>query len=537
MISSHICDATCVEKIKLRNPIQTRCFGCEQNFYIKCFDKTLTLTKSALSPSSNFIFVCGKCHQFLSKHKPSSKTRDSLSRNSLNSTNADNSTSNNTVTLASSSQQSTQSLNLTELRNSTEKNTELLRTILSHITQLPASQSNHQEGESGNIGSIISTSLNTVSTSLNELKSNLASVVSDTITNHMQRINTTGSSSSRINANEVREVLPGLNSPTITSRGNETCNVFDIYRKFEKLNWESIDIINKKIDNLMKIDTNSNSDILKFIDSSVSDLQQKLNSVVSSIAELNSNMLSIQVTPSENDQSNLHISNLNSTQQLRDRFMKLVTSGNDSYSDDQYNTDCISIVNESSEVSSDSMLNHPVIEELLNVIPTTNINERLADSTNASSKPFTGNSDTVESVAATLKMMNPPVLPNTRPPIDNCKTPKNKNNPPTPNRESIVELEAATFKEKKWFYVSNLKPGTSESMVKSYICTKMKMEPTELIVKSLLKKNHDPKCITFTSFKVGVDETSDTTAISNIWPENVTVSVFIQKNEYPRRHR
>lgn len=100
-----------------------------------------------------------------------------------------------------------------------------------------------------------------------------------------------------------------------------------------------------------------------------------------------------------------------------------------------------------------------------------------------------------------------------------------------------VELVAASFKEKKWFYVSNLKPGTTESTMKSYICDKMNVPPSEVIVKSLLKKDHDPSSITYTSFKVGIEESIDTTKMNSIWPRNITSSVFVPKNEFIRRHR
>ncbi|KAG4077871.1 hypothetical protein HA402_013805 [Bradysia odoriphaga] len=102
---------------------------------------------------------------------------------------------------------------------------------------------------------------------------------------------------------------------------------------------------------------------------------------------------------------------------------------------------------------------------------------------------------------------------------------------------TIGELVAASFKEKKWFYVSNLKPGTTELTMKSYICDKMKVPPSEVIVKSLLKKDHDPSSITYTSFKVGIEESIDTTNMNSIWPRNITSSVFVPKNEFIRRHR
>lgn len=101
----------------------------------------------------------------------------------------------------------------------------------------------------------------------------------------------------------------------------------------------------------------------------------------------------------------------------------------------------------------------------------------------------------------------------------------------------VVQLEAASFKDKKWFYLSNLKPGTTENMVKSFICTKMNVDPSKLYVRNLLKRNHDPGLITFTSFKVGFHESLDISTKSSIWPENVSFGPFIPKNEFVRRHR
>lgn len=103
--------------------------------------------------------------------------------------------------------------------------------------------------------------------------------------------------------------------------------------------------------------------------------------------------------------------------------------------------------------------------------------------------------------------------------------------------DNVVTLEAASHTEKKWFYVSNFKPGTTETMVKSFIISKSNFNAADVIVKSLLRRDHDPTQITFASFKVGFDVIADTTNIENIWPVDISFAEFIPKNLNNRRHR
>lgn len=134
-----------------------------------------------------------------------------------------------------------------------------------------------------------------------------------------------------------------------------------------------------------------------------------------------------------------------------------------------------------------------------------------------------------------------PVAPRTRGQLarannSNTSTNTNTNVDTAELTEPSVTLEAATIQDKKWFDVSNFKPGTTENMVKQHICNKMNFGPSDITVKCLLKRDHDPAAITFISFKVGFNVTADTSDITNIWPANISTSVFIPKNEYKGRN-
>lgn len=138
MVSSHICESSCLEKSKLRNQL-LKCFGCDQQFNAKCFDKIPSLVKTtSLSPDSNLIFICGKCHQHLSKLKPSLLARKSLNQSvSSHRSRVSNSVNDDAVSLDS---QPSQVSEVEKLRMTTESNTDLLRTIHSHIMKSTVSQ-------------------------------------------------------------------------------------------------------------------------------------------------------------------------------------------------------------------------------------------------------------------------------------------------------------------------------------------------------------------------------------------------------------
>lgn len=251
MVSPHICDASCMDKIKLRNSSLVKCFGCDHSFNTKCFEKLPSFGKSTLASESNFIFLCGKCHTHLSKYRASA-------RKSLSHTISSNVTTTNIIRTSDSIPTSMpqQILNSSVLPESNQSNAELLRSILSHVTRL-SSMLEHQEESS--------------------LTSSSAAHIDDS-------------------------------------------SVFDMYRKFEKMSWDSIDILNKKIDAIQAIN-NTNSSLQESIDSNLDALKHQINSIDSAIANLQEKLIEYGNVNEKASQS--ENSTDQTTQQLHERFMNL----------------------------------------------------------------------------------------------------------------------------------------------------------------------------------------------------------------------
>lgn len=315
-----------------------------------------------------------------------------------------------------------------------------------------------------------------------------------------------------------------------SSLPNDNAELYQLLHGFERNTWTTFDHLRQKL--------NENTDTVQNIESICKDItsvniQQRLNSPVTDSIKLDAlqmiqgkcdvieekvNMIDAtmrtlyavghQPFSNESTVDNLRATPLNvsglTTQHLRERLQKLVSS--DGLSISKSYEQCGEISPPNINVSSDNMMNYQVIDELLTVMPSLNDIDPLTD------------------ITGTTHQL--PQLPPTRKSLNNHATPNN-----------CVTLEAARSIEKKWFYVSNLRPGTTESMVKSFITNNLRLEDSELIVKSLLKRDHDPAQITFTSFKIGFDTAADTINLENIWPANISISEFIPKNLHNRRHR
>lgn len=82
MISAHLCDQKCFEKLNLRNSNDNiiKCFICEKSLNTKCFNINTTVAKSHLNVVSNIVFVCSKCHSIAKNQKPTTTNRKSLNK-------------------------------------------------------------------------------------------------------------------------------------------------------------------------------------------------------------------------------------------------------------------------------------------------------------------------------------------------------------------------------------------------------------------------------------------------------------------------
>lgn len=140
-----------------------------------------------------------------------------------------------------------------EMKNTSEMNTELLRTILAHVIDGSKHMSEPTEPP---------TPATVELTKSIETNSELLRTILSQVTQLSSQF----------------ETLRPLNI-----RSTDNSDAFDICRRFEKLNWESIDIINKKIDNITVTDNPNHLDNIR---SSLSDINQKISCIESTIASM-----------------------------------------------------------------------------------------------------------------------------------------------------------------------------------------------------------------------------------------------------------
>lgn len=211
-------------------------------------------------------------------------------------------------------------------------------------------------------------------------------------------------------------------------------------------------------------------------------------------------------------------------QHLRDRFKKLLSSKENCDLNVQRDMFTPSSANESNENL--NLMNYQCIDELLTVPSSYNLNTPSVCNILDNDKSTAVGSKTATNMSG---FKNPDE--------SNCQS---SNFQTQVGRTSNTRLEAASPPtDRLWFHVSNLKLGTSEELVKKFILENKNFSQMDIVVKSLINRNHDPSSITYASFKVGFEPSSaiDLTELKSIWPANVSFKEFIPKNLHYRRHR
>jgi hypothetical protein len=95
--------------------------------------------------------------------------------------------------------------------------------------------------------------------------------------------------------------------------------------------------------------------------------------------------------------------------------------------------------------------------------------------------------------------------------------------------------EIKTVEPKKWLYVSNLDPQTTEEAVVKLISSGLQSAPTEFSCVKLLPKN--VLAPTFISFKIGMrDELFQKSLAPELWPSGIAFREFVDRpRSFPRR--
>jgi hypothetical protein len=95
--------------------------------------------------------------------------------------------------------------------------------------------------------------------------------------------------------------------------------------------------------------------------------------------------------------------------------------------------------------------------------------------------------------------------------------------------------EIKTVEPKKWLYVSNLDPQTTEEAVVKLISSGLQSDPTDFSCVKLLPKN--VLAPTFISFKIGMrDELFQKSLAPELWPSGIAFREFVDRpRSFPRR--
>lgn len=270
---------------------------CYNDFNAKCFDISFPTSKSYFSSDSHVVFVCSKCHN--SSKKPNATTTSLIKRKSLEitnskSTSAHQSSSNQTITYASK---------LDKVMEKAEDQTQLLNQIWSRINQ-PQQQQQLSGDNACNCNNKINDAIKHLVDTVNSFSIKMSDSISsnsekmlDSIANlklisdinDSKRLSIDNINSSIINkinnwdmSMSTSSVKPDMrmnNSLSDTPNKNKHEEVFELYRRFEKLNWESIDIMNKKIDNLSSHMDASSLDSMNEVKESISYIKQKFQKI------------------------------------------------------------------------------------------------------------------------------------------------------------------------------------------------------------------------------------------------------------------
>lgn len=219
------------------------------------------------------VFVCSKCHNSLKIQNTTTTSpgsRRSLLIANRKSTSIDQSSSNSS---------STQTSKLDKIMKNSDDQTQLLNQILSRINETPQiNQSQQQQQLSGDnvcncnnndainhmidkMNLLSTTVVESISSQFNKILDSIANLklINEINASNRYSIDNNSSIANKLHnwdmSMSTSATTPGINTfclstETPNRNANKYEEVFEIYRRFEKLNWESIDIINKKIDNL-----------------------------------------------------------------------------------------------------------------------------------------------------------------------------------------------------------------------------------------------------------------------------------------------
>lgn len=490
MVNNHLCSESCYIA-RTADKLTISCFVCEKKCNSKCFDLSSQQTMKALSPASNAVFMCYKCIDRVTRLKQNH-------RKSNDATTARSSTRNNDQTHHN--------------QNDLQQDQSILSTILSTIKAMEEKfslllHSNDEMKQSDSDAHRNSTDLDFFENEFSKVNSNIANLHAkfdhDVNTRSrlekqnnvqiMEKLNEMNTrtpcnklSTKNVNVhNESNTRFKDASLPTNPldwsfsftqpAMHNDNSELYQLLHGFERNTWTSFDYIRQKLqentDAVIQIRDTSN-------DSSLHNMKRQLGSpVLDSITLDNLQMINdkcdnIEKNLRELDLNikSLHIENNDDgemTQQLRDRFIKIIDDDNISYTGtgDQ---------NEQ----------------------TYSREEPLIDATKQSNSSTT-----------------------TQFPVIGQRLP------------NVNTSNATNISGKHDFYVTKFSPNTTANMIENFLSNNGVNDLSSTDIKCLIPRGKDRSTLNFVSFKITTDDAVAKVITSvDFWPDNCTIKNFVHKS-------
>ena len=111
--------------------------------------------------------------------------------------------------------------------------------------------------------------------------------------------------------------------------------------------------------------------------------------------------------------------------------------------------------------------------------------------------------------------------------------PESDNNNETVTGTKDVEVKVKIVPHKFWFHLSPFDPKTTEVEITDFVTNFLEIEDT-IDVRKLIPKTIDPSRMTFSSFRIGVNNEHKFRVMDrNNWPQGVKIRKFIEKSMIP----
>lgn len=531
MVINHICGDNCLSA-RTAEKFTISCFVCDKKFNSKCFE--LSAHQKLLSSPSNAFFMCYKCIERVTKLKSNHRRSNETSTATISMRNNDtvNANASNATAVCDNGADKSMISEMLMILNKVNENINHLKSSNDEIKHRIVNLSLDDKNDNINLSAInqniinlhakvdhgmkIQTEFGTQNSSLvigklNELLNNVH-VPSPVNTRTTNSISTTTHGALNKHTNKLTPTIDPLNWSFSFNQSvlpNEHSDLYQLLHSFEQNTWTSFDYLGKKM--------NEHTDAILLVESVCKDLHAKntnhhLRSPVTDTIALD-NLQQIN-EKCDNIEKNLLVINStvqslhttsdieeDSTQQLRNRFMKLINTDVVTNTD-EYTIDTNSTSN--TAASMNDLSQYQVIDELLRL--------NKPSTTDISNNNNLRTDDYIQPKVQTI--------------VSN----QNQNMKSLHLLGGNVNVNASSNTFNKQFHVSPFDIRIKPNNILDYIADNAKIDRKRIKIRRLTKKGQDVSELSHVNFKIETDEEISSAILQlNFWPSHITIKPWIVK--------